>query len=148
MNYNTENVTRNINLSTIKISHYFTQFLRNYHINYYELLLLNHLYYHGDCTQKIFSNEYGVLKQTTHLAVKNLEKKGCLRMYPVPGNNKEKYLTITDEGIKCATDYAKELDTIRSQIIDNFGKEKIELLDTLLKEYIATVESTIIKEKH
>lgn len=61
------------------------------------------LWTQGDgCTQKELCELWSYTRQTINTALKNLEKKGYIKLEPVPGNRKSKQILFTRAGKKAA----------------------------------------------
>ncbi len=57
----------------------------------------------GDgCTQKEICQAWSYTRQTVNTALKSLERRGCITLVPVPGNQKSKAIRFTEAGRQLA----------------------------------------------
>lgn len=67
----------------------------------------------------------GISRQAAHKSVQRLLDHGVIELQQLPGNSRDKYVVITDEGNKARIQAAKNLKAIESEIEKKIGKKRL-----------------------
>lgn len=97
-------------------------------VGYTEMMVLYALVTEGEITQKQISENFGMQKQTVNGMVKELIKKGYLRLDASLKDKREKIIIFTDEGRDYADKIVGPVLKAEDKIYDLIGEDKIKAL--------------------
>lgn len=100
-------------------------------------------------TQTDICNGWFFSRQTINTALKGLEQQKIIRLDPIPGNRKSKYVTFTDDGQKLAQQIVAPLKQAENQVFASFSDEENQLFVemagkrcSLLRQFLGTHPSS------
>lgn len=99
----------------------------------------------GPCTQKELSESWFYSKQTVNSTLKQLEKRGILRLELVPGSRKNKQIFLTEEGEKLAEKKVVPLMKAEYRALERFHEEERRSFLDLTRKYIDQLRVEISK---
>lgn len=107
----------------MKIEQLYSEWARRKGISYYALLVLYALQAHNPCTQKEISEKWLLPKQTVHTVIRDMQKKEYVTLEQ-GRNQKEKLVTLTEEGTAYVQDMLSDL-----SIVENAASQMLSLAD-------------------
>ena len=107
----------------MKIEQLYSEWAKRKGISYYALLVIFALQTHSPCTQKEISEKWLLPKQTVHTVIRDMQKKEYVTLEQ-GRNQKEKLVTLTEEGNSYVQEMLADLD-----IVENAATEMLSLVD-------------------
>lgn len=100
-------------------------------------------------TQAGICNGWFFSRQTINTALKGLARQEIIRLDPIPGNRKSKYVTFTEDGRKLAQQIVAPLKQAENQVFASFSDEENRLFVemagkrcSLLRQFLGTHSSS------
>lgn len=93
-------------------------------------------------TQRQICEQLCQPKQTIHSTIASLERQGMIRLSPVPGNRKEKQVSLTEKGMRYANQKIKPFIDLEKDTFIEMGETDSEEYLRLMQKYL-----TIYQEK-
>ncbi len=123
----------------------YEKYAESYGLTYNSMVVYYVLEYYGECTQKRISEEWGIPKQTVNYIVKKSIKEGILEFVNKEAK-KNKLVRVTKEGGEKISLMVKELMLLEEKVIENMGKEQIEMLTKCSESFLYNFE-LVLKDK-
>lgn len=97
----------------------------------------------GCSTQAEIREEFSLNKQTIHSAIKQLVKKGFIRLETNENNQREKKILLTKEGRDLVKDHIEAMVRLEKKAWDSMKKEEQEQLTVISQRYNELLESEL-----
>ncbi len=94
-------------------------------------------------TQRALCSDWHYPPQTVNSALKSLEKKGLLVLEPVPGNQKNKRIVLTDKGRETAQKEIFPLILAEQKAFQGLGETERETLLSLTRQYVELLRAEV-----
>lgn len=82
-----------------------------------------------DCTQKKISQRWLIPKQTINMVFKDFERRGFVRLFPLPEDKRNKVIRFTKSGREYADTIISELRKVELFAIEEIGIERMKQLN-------------------
>ena len=99
----------------------------------------------GDYMQTDICRDWYYSLQTIHTAIKNMEKRGLVTLVCQPGNKKNKYIHLTETGVKLVEQISEPLMEAEEEALDSLTKEEQEISLPLLQKHANALKVSIGK---
>lgn len=124
----------------------YDSYARSCHITDAELWILYALSEHnGDYLQTDICRGWNYSLQTIHTAIKNMEKRGMITLICQPGNRKNKYIHLTEEGEKAVAKIVEPLTKAEKEALASLTQEEQDLLLPLLQKHANALKTAVEK---
>ncbi len=143
MRSETLKLLNDINSAIIKFRGIYSAWSYEHGISYNEMLVLYTIREKGYCTQKQICDNYLLPKQTMNHVFMVLRNRGILQYNKEYSIGKEKAYILSEQGKEYANPFLESLDVVESRAIELLGKDKIEMLTTLLLQYDAALAKSL-----
>ena len=95
-----------------------------------------------DCTQKKIGQRWLIPKQTINMVFKDFERKGFVKLFPLPEDKRNKQIQFTAAGKEYADSILPELRKIELAVIEKMGIERIRRLNEESELFIKLFRET------
>ena len=110
------------------------------------LWLLYSLYEEGTAyTQRELCSIWQLPPQTVNSALKGLERQGIIVLTPIPGNQKNKWIGLTEKGEEMTRQIIYPLILAEQRTFQGLSEEERKALLSLTKKYVGLLQSEIQK---
>jgi len=75
-----------------------------------------------------------ISRQAMQKSAVSLEERGYIRFEYLPGNLRDKYMTLTEEGKICQSKYNRIKEKLEREMAENIGREAMAYLKSILKK--------------
>ena len=82
-----------------------------------------------DCTQKKISQRWLIPKQTINMVFKDFERRGFVKMFPLPEDKRNKVIRFTKTGKEYADTIISELRKVELFVVEEIGIERMKQLN-------------------
>ena len=123
----------------IKIEQLYSEWAKRKGISYYALLVIFALQTHSPCTQKEISEKWLLPKQTVHTVIRDMQKKEYVTLEQ-GRNQKEKLVTLTEEGNSYVQEMLADLDILENAATEMFSLADSEIIANGLKKFAEAFE--------
>ena len=124
----------------------YDSYAASFHITDVELWVLYALSEHnGDYLQTDLCRNWYYSLQTIHTTIKNMEKKGLITLVYQQGNNKNKYIHLTEAGEKLVEEIIVPLTKAEKTAISTLTEEEQDLLLPLLQKQASALKTEVQK---
>lgn len=101
-------------------------------VGYPELMVLYALYTREHLTQKMITEEFGLIKATVSTVIRDLKKRGLIVLKPGREDKRKKLVVVTETGKEYAENIIQPLLETEERITRKIGDERMEqIIDTL-----------------
>lgn len=97
----------------------------------------------GFFTQRDFCKEWSFAPQTVNSALKDLEKKNIIFLEPVPGNKKNKWIRLTENGKEFMEHIIFPLVRTECESFEALSQEECELMLSSIQKYVSVLKEKI-----
>ena len=123
----------------MKIEQLYSEWAKRKGISYYALLVIFALQTHSPCTQKEISEKWLLPKQTVHTVIRDMQKKEYVTLEQ-GRNQKEKLVTLTEEGNSYVQEMLADLDIVENAATEMFSLADGEIIANGLKKFAEAFE--------
>ena len=123
----------------MKIEQLYSEWAKRKGISYYALLVIFALQTHSPCTQKEISEKWLLPKQTVHTVIRDMQKKEYVTLEQ-GRNQKEKRVTLTEEGNSYVQEMLADLDIVENAATEMFSLADGEIIANGLKKFAEAFE--------
>ncbi|MGD1833089.1 MAG: MarR family winged helix-turn-helix transcriptional regulator [Sphaerochaetaceae bacterium] len=92
----------------------------------------------GSMNQRSLAKELKIKAQSVSVIVRNLEKEGLLEKEDDPSNKSSNLLVLTDEGIRHALNFEKEIEDHSASFFRGLSQDELDSLSFILEKLIFT----------
>lgn len=97
----------------------------------------------GSFTQRELCRDWSFSPQTVNSALKDMEKRGLIRLIPVPENKKNKLLHLTSDGERLVAEAILPLIQAEGESFSALSEEECEQMLSLTERYAAALRTSI-----
>lgn len=101
--------------------------------------------HNGSFTQRDLCNDWSFTPQTVNSALKDLEKQNMITLEPVPGNRKNKWIRLTNEGMALVQCSVIPLMQAEKDSFAELSEKEREQLLTTTQKHISILKNKISK---
>ena len=117
-----------------------------YGLNDLETIVLIHIGFMENPTQKDISERLSAPKQTVNNIIKNLREDGLIDLIPDEVDKRIRILRLTEKGKKNRDERLKPINESNVRMKDRLGDEKVRDIKDALKLLISTIKEDLKKE--
>ncbi len=127
----------------------YDSYAASFQITDVELWVLYALSEHnGNCLQTDICRNWYYSLQTIHTTIKNMERKGLIKLICQQGNKKNKYIHLTEMGKKLVAEIIIPLTQAEQTAISTLTEEEQNLLLPLLQKQANALKTEVAKIHH
>lgn len=119
---------KEINNAIRRINNLYSSWAIDNHTNQYTLSILHMLLTEGEITQKKFSEEHEVPKQSVNNIILSLKKDNLIEMKTGKKDKREKIIVLTEKGKQHAEELLTPLLNLESNVIEKMGTISVDNL--------------------
>ena len=93
------------------------------------------------------ARELHITRQSVQMSVQRLMKLGVLALEPVPGNNRDKHVVLTQRGILARGTAGNQIGQVESDFAKVIGAEGVEQLRQVMMKLVAANADDLYKSK-
>lgn len=89
-----------------------------------------------DCTQKKISQRWLIPKQTINMVFKDFERRGFVKLFPMPEDKRNKVIRFTKAGKEYADIIVSELRKVELFVVEEIGLERMRQLNESMALFV------------
>lgn len=116
-------------------------------ISFIQMIILYHLEYTENNTQKNLCDDLYLSKQTVNTILSHWKREGIIELYFADGNHKQKQIKFTEKGRIYLNESLSLIHKAERNVMENMGEENIKMLLDANRMYLKLLKEEVVKNE-
>lgn len=116
-------------------------------LSYNKLAVIMTIFYYEDATQRKICSEWALPKQTVSTICKGFEQEGIISYTAGDKDSREKYMALTEKGLKIYIPIMARLNAIESHALQALGEEQVEIMLRNMEKFTTAFAEGVKEDK-